>query len=665
MRGMRPSSWPALAAAVLCGLAAHSGAWERRPVSPSPHVLWAVPETAPMRAVRRHLAEPAGFSPRDLDLLVNYRAALPPAPSVVTALLRDPARSDSLVPALRAALSVSSPAWFVRAEGLWPWIDVSVIDARSMARNQEVDQTPDISEARASDPVAMATMIRSAERSLQAFREPLSRGEQQYLAVELPPLFRPGAEDTALDPIEREIERLRGDALTDSLLGLAKRAPLMRLAQAAQGFDEALASLLMMQRTHGTEKMVAFLRNVQSAGLVPVHIGTAGDDVHRVAEGIVFDPGGNDRYEFPDTVRPGAWLMVIDASGNDVYAARDSVGGAAAFLGVLSIADLAGDDIYDGRDFAFGSALLGFSRLYDAAGNDTYTGRSASLGFAFHGLGILQDAAGTDAYSSAYLSQGASSTFGFGLLLDEGGDDRYVSRPEFLDDLRYRDRFLSLSQGYSSGFAPKAGGGIAVLWDRKGDDRYTADIFGQGAGYWFAWGILMDDEGHDSLKAYQYAQGAGIHFAAGTLLDGAGSDVRVSKGVSQGCGHDGGFGLFADAAGDDRDSAVDMSAGAGSANGLGVQVDFSGDDAYRMGNPAMTLGHGDMRRDRPSLGFFLDLGGADAYPEAMADAKDAERGRGAASTAQASGRARDNRVWRVYDGLKRGHGFGMDLEGNP
>jgi hypothetical protein len=45
-----------------------------------------------------------------------------------------------------------------------------------------------------------------------------------------------------------------------------------------------------------------------------------------------------------------------------------------------------------------------------------------------------------------------------------------------------------------------------------------------------------------------------------------------------------------------------------------VYIDLSGNDAYAMGYPLMTLGHGDMRRDRGSMGFFLDLGGKDVYP---------------------------------------------------
>jgi hypothetical protein len=617
---------------------------------------------ATMDTVFRRLAHPAGFDPGDFNLLVNFRGETPRAPAAVLTLLRDPRSADSLVPALRRDLSgatahpaahapatlgvhseartASAPAGMLSAEALWPWIG-----ARAGSTQEG----------------SLESRTKAAERSLREYLRPLHTDQIDYLLRETPGLFRPETEDTLLNPIERELARVQADALADSVMRLAGRLPMDRLAEASRQVDGLLAGLLELRRTRGVDAVTARLQALRKSG-VPVTIGTSANDTHVLDRGIVWDPGGNDRYVFPDSARPGTWLLIVDLAGADAYVGgaspKDSSAettelGSAAFLSVQVLADLAGDDTYSGGDFAFGASVLGFSRLYDGGGNDVYTGRCASLGFAFRGVGILQDRAGDDVYSSAYLSQGASSSFGFGILFDEGGDDQYVSRPEFVDDLRYREHFLSLSQGFSTGMAPHHGGGIAVLWDRSGADRYTADIFGQGAGYWFAWGLLMDDGGDDSLRAYQYAQGAGVHFAAGMLLDEDGNDLRASKGVSQGCGHDGGFGLFADAEGADRDSAVDMSAGAGSANGLGVRVDYAGDDLYGMGNPAMTLGHGDMRRDRGSLGFFLDLGGRDVYPENPVSVNPDDPARN---------RPRNGGTWRSYDGKRRGHGYGLDAE---
>lgn len=560
--------------------------------------------------------EPAGFRSGDFDLLISYPGSLPAMSPVVESLLRNPHGADSLVPALRRSLAGTAAKGIVRADSLWAWLDVPV---PALATGRD-----------------LAVLLRSVEDNLEAYLEPLAPRETAFLLREVPELFRHRGEDTLLGPVEREQKRLRGEAITGEVMRLADALPADALARASRDLDAVLFMMLETLREQGAPALVRALRQLRRQG-IPVAIGSENDDAHHLDRGIVFDPGGDDRYVFPDTARPGSWLLVLDAGGDDAYVARDTVGGAAGFLSLQVLANLGGDDRYQGGDFAFGSALMGYGRLLDAAGDDAYEANQASLGFAFHGIGMLQDLSGDDVYSSAFLSQGAASTRGLALLLDAAGNDQYLARPVFVDDLRYRDRFLSLSQGFSIGFAPRYAGGIGVLWDRDGHDLYSADIYAQGAGYWFGWGLLMDDAGNDKYLAHQYAQGAGVHFAAGMLWDGAGDDVRVSKGVSQGCGHDGGFGLLADAAGNDRRFAVDMSAGAGSANGLGVLVDFAGDDYYAMGKPEMTLGHADMRRDRGSNGFFLDLGGEDAYPAGFPT----------------------DTVRRVYDGERRGYGYGL------
>jgi hypothetical protein len=241
-------------------------------------------------------------------------------------------------------------------------------------------------------------------------------------------------------------------------------------------------------------------------------------------------------------------------------------------------------------------------------------------------------------YSASLLSQGAAATRGLGALLDRSGDDRYLARPTFKDDLRYADHYIQMVQGFATGFSPDFGGGIGLLRDGAGNDAYLADIFGQGSGYWYALGMLIDEGGDDRYDAHQYAQGAGVHIAIGAALDFGGSDHRASKGVSQGCGHDYGFGYLFDGGGDDNYLAVDMSQGGGSANGLGILQDAAGNDFYVTGNPDMALGHADLRRDRGSFGFFLDRGGKDKYTRPRSEGS----------------------AWRASDGKAKGNGFGLD-----
>ncbi|HAO98814.1 MAG TPA: hypothetical protein DCQ83_02080 [Fibrobacteres bacterium] len=571
-----------------------------------------------MDTAMRRVAASAGFHDWDLDLMINFPSARLIPLSSVDRLLRAPRSVDSLVPALRKDLEVSGIDG-IQQLPLWKWLDVD-----SVSRKQS--DSPE-------------GWLRMAGEGLKSYLRPLSKSDKDFLVREVPSLLRQSDEDTSLTPVQSDSMRQRQDAYTDEVIRLASKLSRVDLVQASGALDEALFMLLNRGRDSGWTAVKRDLEKLKKRGIL-VEIGTEGSDVHRLKSGIVFDPGGDDRYEFATVPMPGSWLLVIDASGNDLYHASDTTGGSAAFLSLQIIADMKGDDRYIGRDFSFGSAMLGYSRLFDAAGNDLYYGRSASLGFAFEGIGILQDVSGNDVYSASYLSEGSSSTRGLGVLLDQKGNDQYLARPDFVDDLRYRDHFLSLSQGFSTGFSPKHPGGIGVLWDQNGEDLYSADIFGQGTGYWFAWGLLMDDSGNDRFVAHQYAQGAGVHFAAGTLWDRAGNDLRASKGVSQGCGHDGGFGLLVDEAGNDRTVGVDMSIGAGSANGLGVHVDLSGDDDYDALNPKMTLGHGDLRRDRGSMGFFLDIGGKDRYPLEI----------------------KNGSAWKVYDTKTRGYGYGLDTE---
>ena len=574
---------------------------------------------APMDSVWQRLAQPNGFQNADLDLMINYRTAGLKPLSSVDRLLRAPRSVDSLVPLVRRDLSDTVSGGMMRSDSLWKWLDVSL----SMASEKETSLLDDLV---------------AANRHLKSYLQPLTPKDIRFLQREVPPLQRQTPEDTVLNAIQSERLRLRQDAITDEVMKLCAKLDKEKLAESALDLDAALYSLLADVRSGGWKIAAKHLRALSKKG-ISIEIGTEGPDVHRLNRGIVFDPGGEDRYEFLDSTRPGSWLLVIDLGGNDEYHATDTAGGAAGFLSLQVIADLGGSDRYLGRDLAFGSAVMGYSRLYDASGDDLYDARCSSLGFAFQGIGILQDVSGNDVYSSSYMSQGASSTYGLGILLDQSGNDRYLSRPDFVDDLRYRDHFLNLSQGFSSGFSPKYPGGIGVLWDRTGEDLYSADIFGQGAGYWFSWGLLMDDAGNDKYMAHQYAQGAGVHFAVGTLWDRSGDDLRISKGVSQGCGHDGGFGMLVDESGNDHTVGVDMSMGAGSANGLGVYLDLAGDDIY-VQNPRMTLGHGDLRRDRGSMGFFLDLHGKDHYPLEF----------------------KNDSSWRVYDAKRRGYGYGLDAE---
>lgn len=333
---------------------------------------------------------------------------------------------------------------------------------------------------------------------------------------------------------------------------------------------------------------------------------------------VVVDMGGDDRYEGEVAVTRGGLSLVIDLDGDDEY--RCAGDGAAFSVGGLAVLlDLKGNDRYRVDGFGEGASLGGVALLVDQAGDDVYEGDVFCQGAGSLGIGALVDGDGSDLYSAATFAQGFGHLAGFGLLQETAGHDSYLLRPRYLDQIRYEDHFTTLGQGFGFGQRPDLSGGIGLLHDLSGNDIYSCDIYGQGAGYWWSLGALVDREGNDRYLGFQYAQGAGVHLAGGLLLDGAGLDVYVSRGVSQGCGHDLAVGLLADRGGDDSYLSWDLSQGGGNANGTGLLVDGAGSDLYAMRSETKPRAWGDRRRRTGSVGLFVDGGGEDFYLGGGAD----------------------------------------------
>jgi hypothetical protein len=178
-------------------------------------------------------------------------------------------------------------------------------------------------------------------------------------------------------------------------------------------------------------------------------------------------------------------------------------------------------------------------------------------------------------------------------------------------------------------------GGLALLRDADGADRYVGSTFVQGCGYWFGFGALADARGDDTYAGRFYAQGASTHFALAAFLEGEGDDVyEADDSSSIGLAHDFSVTVFVEGDGNDTYTGPDRSLGAGKCHGLGLFVDVAGDDAYTATHTraigwatdydwaAGTCG------DEPDLdtyGLFVDADGADTYtkPEATTTTNDA------------------------------------------
>ncbi len=391
-------------------------------------------------------------------------------------------------------------------------------------------------------------------------------------------------------------------------------------------------------------------------------VDTGGDDTYRVPAGatsgpknpvsVLVDLGGKDSYgyvEVPSTL--DGKRLPSDADGR-----RDGKAGTlagpvslsetsrqgAARLGIGLLFDLGTQgDRYRSLRMSQGFGALGVGVLYDAGGADVYEGENGVQGAAVHGIGLLLDAGGDDRYATYHQSQGYAYVKGVGVLYDRAGADVYFADPgdptQGGDPLYYTPQLpgkgnSSFTQG--AGFGRRAAGtskdyfymsgGLGLLRDLSGDDKYTCSVFGQGTGYWFGAGILADAAGDDTYDGLWYVQGSNAHFALAVFWDHRGDDkynaTLKPKATSIGVGHDFSVSWHLDLGGDDSYRAPGLSLGSGNENGIGVLVNLGGKDTYDT-QGKRTLGGASIGKSSASgsrasvinLGVFVDTGGADSY----------------------------------------------------
>ncbi|PKN55452.1 MAG: hypothetical protein CVU56_21250 [Deltaproteobacteria bacterium HGW-Deltaproteobacteria-14] len=382
---------------------------------------------------------------------------------------------------------------------------------------------------------------------------------------------------------------------------------------------------------------------------------------------VAVDLGGDDVYTYPEAAATEALPAVLPADADGRYAGDASYGPVTLSRhgrqgsgrhGIGMLLDLGGGaDTYRSLSQSQGYAHLGVGVLYDDGGADTYASEQASQGDAAYGIGLLVDRGdGDDDYRLFSHGQGAGEPLGVGILFDEGGDDTYlaeVGAAELQTVLYFSPQMPgaannSAAQGAGLGVRWDdhdvfLSGGLGILRDAGGDDRYTCGLFCQGSGFWQGTGLLSDAAGADRYDGLWYVQGGAAHYAIGVLLDGGPGDdgfneVLTPVNVQLGCGHDFSLGLLVNEAGDDRYRFASLALGAGNCNGLGLFVDNAGADTFTTTAKASagyaSLGECASDADRPlarTVGVLLDAGGADtwSYPadEVSAPGDDTRWGR--------------------------------------
>jgi len=165
----------------------------------------------------------------------------------------------------------------------------------------------------------------------------------------------------------------------------------------------------------------------------------------------------NKRPEWERYNLAGGWGLLLDIEGNDRYLSANFSQGHGYFFGTGLFLDLDGNDEYLAARYGQGSsAHYGVGFFNDRRGADRYgsSGPFYNGGVAWdHGVSMMIDSGlDGDLYAHALSTGlGKADYSGWGLFIDEGGDDRYQLKEGF---------------GHSSEH------GFGAFFDLKGQDTY-------------------------------------------------------------------------------------------------------------------------------------------------------------------------------------------------
>lgn len=326
----------------------------------------------------------------------------------------------------------------------------------------------------------------------------------------------------------------------------------------------------------------------------------------------IFDPGGNDFYANGTGAaksfnQPVSWI--IDRDGDDAYQATEDGSIACGNPGIGIIIDNDGDDTYIGHRWSQGTGYAGVGILIDRDGDDEYVGTEYNQGAGLFGFGLLYDRKGNDMYRASVYGQGFGLTHGLGCLYDGSGNDYGFCTGKHPTNYGDAGIFDAWSQGCGMGFRSIASGGIGLVIDNDGRDKWQAGNFSQGGGYYYGLGIFAANGGDDDeYIASRYGQGFCAHQAAGLFIDDGGDDYYTTRqGVVTGLAWDECVTVFVDEDGDDHYmGGTGFSHGASAHNSFCVFIDYEGEDYYDY-KPGPARAGGNDYHGGFSFSLFLDL----------------------------------------------------------
>ncbi len=370
-----------------------------------------------------------------------------------------------------------------------------------------------------------------------------------------------------------------------------------------------------------------------------------GKDQHRYARPwLIVDLGGDDEWlgSIASNALDQRLSLALDLAGNDRYINTDRLARSqgAGVLGLGLLMDSDGKDVYETEGAGQGMGQLGIGILLDRRGDDMHKARDSAQGAGFLGIGLCLDAEGKDRYEILAEGQGYGCIGGIGVLGDSAGDDVYYAEPDAAKTGRgdYHSSHAIAANNVQGVGAGRRGdgsdghsyaGGLGMLLDAAGSDRYRSGNWSLGTGYWFGMGFVWDGQGDDRYESCYFTQASGAHFAMGAIIDESGNDTHElfeTAGAALGFGWDYVNALFLDVAGNDTYKAKKISIGCSMVRSNAFFFDLEGEDSYQPGDK-QGLGWCDQRDDyatprliapqssqTSSIALFLDLAGKDHYP---------------------------------------------------
>ncbi len=244
-----------------------------------------------------------------------------------------------------------------------------------------------------------------------------------------------------------------------------------------------------------------------------------------------------------------------------------------------------------------GAAHSGVSLIHCGRGGNRFDGRSFCQGAADAGVAIVAVRGSGNVFLCDERAQGYGGPGGFGAIVGLKGGDSFearvdpIGRPAQDHD---PESSISLAQGVGAGFrSPERPeddlpGGIGLVVEGGGKNRFKCGIFGQGAGYLFGVGAVVVNGPNNIFHGDWYCQGAAAHMAAGCLLDrGGAGEFRLELNHGQGAGNDRSIGLLHTAGrgsrflGGSRGPRGTQRCGASHTHGIGICIADEGTNIYQ------------------------------------------------------------------------------------